>query len=117
MFDWLVEVNSLPGLTIELRRAHQRSCKSATAKVWMHDQQPHEKLIEETFVEDDEAADHLVNPRDCDASLRARLADKSAPRRARMDSFVQRTNVLKIPTGSPLDYRHKSRQRYASREG
>jgi hypothetical protein len=23
-----------------------------------------------------------------------------------MDSFVQRTDVLKIATGSPLDYRH-----------
>ena len=50
MFDWLVEVNSLPALTIELRRAHQRGRESAAAKVGMHDQQPHEKLIEETFV-------------------------------------------------------------------
>ncbi|MGC2274878.1 MAG: hypothetical protein WA571_02590 [Candidatus Binatus sp.] len=83
----------------------------------MHQQQPHEKLIEETLVEDDEAANSVVNPRDRDTALRAGLADKSAAWCAGVDSFVQRTNVLKIPIGSPLDYRHKFCQRNEIREG
>jgi hypothetical protein len=33
-----------------------------------------------------------------------------AQRSLSVDSFVQRTNVLKIPTGSPFDNRHGSRQ-------
>ena len=95
------------GLTFELGRAHQCGRESVAAEVRMHEQQAHEKLIEETFVENYEAADGVVDARDCDAAAGACLADKSAPRRALMDSFVQRTNVLKIATGSPLDYRHE----------
>ena len=83
----------------------------------MHHQQPHEKLIEEALVEDDEAADYVVDPRNCDAPAGRGLANQPAPRRAAVDSFVQRTNVLKILTGSPFDYRHKSRQRCDIREG
>jgi hypothetical protein len=72
----------------------------------MHTQPTHEKLIEETLIEDDETADDVVDARDGDAPMRARFADKSAARLALMDSFVQRADVLKIATGSPLDYRH-----------
>jgi hypothetical protein len=78
----------------------------------MHDQQAHEKLLEEAFIGDDEAAHDYVDARDCDAAVGASLADKSAPWGAGMDSFVERANVRKILTGSPLDYRHDSRQRY-----
>ena len=89
-----------------IRRAHQGGRESAAAEVRMHDQQTYHELVEKTLVVDDEAADDVVDARDCDAPIRARFADKSAARLALMDSFVQRTDVLKIATGSSLDYRH-----------
>jgi len=87
------------------------------AEIWMDQQQPHEKLIEETLIVDDEATDYVIGPCDRDAPAGACLSDKPSPWCAAVDSFVQRTNVLKILTGSSLDYRHTSRQRCDIREG
>ena len=73
----------------------------------MHHEQAHIKLFEEAFVRDHEAAYDFLDARDRDLAAGASRVDQSAPGRLSMDSFVQRTNVLKILTGSPLDYRHE----------
>ena len=49
------------------------------AEIWMDQQQPHEKLIEETLIVDDEATDYVIDPCDRDAPAGACLSDKPSP--------------------------------------